>query len=49
MGKKIKALVIGAGPAGITAAWELQKRGTKLKLLKPKINPAVFEKSKLIE
>ena len=29
----MKAIIIGAGPAGLTAAWEFNKHGIKTKIL----------------
>ena len=45
MGKKIKALVIGAGPAGLTAAWELQKKGHEIEIVEAQDQPGGISKT----
>jgi protoporphyrinogen oxidase len=45
MGKKIKVLVIGAGPAGLTAAWELQKKGHEIEIVEAQDQPGGISKT----
>lgn len=45
MSKIIKALVIGAGPAGLTAAWELQKKGHDIEIVEAQDQPGGISKT----